>query len=145
LNSKYFQDYYVELFYYKPYPHGIVFFIGLAFGYIVYKKKFFILKNVSYDLFCRFFFDRERNKFRLILILSIRRLQPLVRWCRLKHLNIGLKGFYTFFICDGLENIHLKFSPIADTQLFSRLYKYYYFTSLRKITFLPNIECHQYF
>ncbi|XP_054167794.1 nose resistant to fluoxetine protein 6-like [Oppia nitens] len=48
--DQYFQDYYVELFYYKPWPHAIIFFTGLAFGFIVYRKMFFTLKTRTFYL-----------------------------------------------------------------------------------------------
>jgi len=34
-------------FFWKPWPHGPVYFIGLAFGYVVYKIRPKILTNVN--------------------------------------------------------------------------------------------------
>ena len=45
--DKYFLEYYIDLFYIKPWSHSTVFFIGFFFGIIAYKKKFQKLSKVK--------------------------------------------------------------------------------------------------
>lgn len=44
--DKYFLDYYIDLFYIKPWSHGTVFFIGFLLGIMAYNHKFIKLNKV---------------------------------------------------------------------------------------------------
>lgn len=57
--DQYFLDYYIDLFYIKPWSHSTVFFIGFLFGIIAYNKKF---KKLSKVLFFKKTF--QINKFK---------------------------------------------------------------------------------
>ncbi len=44
--DNYFLEYYIDLFYIKPWSHGTTFFIGFLFGILAYNKKFMKLNKV---------------------------------------------------------------------------------------------------
>lgn len=46
IKSEHFVTVWLEVFYQKPWPHGSVFFTGLAFGYIVFRIRAKKLSNV---------------------------------------------------------------------------------------------------
>ena len=49
--DEYHYAYYIELFYFKPWSHLTVFFIGFLMGIIIYKRKLFKLEKVNH---CKF-------------------------------------------------------------------------------------------